>query len=91
VLIAVTGASGFIGCALCAELVELTVQVCGSVRNLSLVRDDSQVEFVAVRDIAAGMDWSSALADFDCVNHCAAFGSTGGCGRGAAVGVSKFD
>ena len=70
--VCVTGASGFIGRALCAELVGRGAAVGGAVRSLSLVGGDLQVEFVAVGEIGAETDWSSALADVDCVIHCAA-------------------
>jgi nucleoside-diphosphate-sugar epimerase len=71
-LIAVTGASGFIGRALCTELVERGVAVRGAVRSLNWVDDDSRVEFMTVGEIGAETDSSHVLEDVDCVIHCAA-------------------
>jgi nucleoside-diphosphate-sugar epimerase len=62
--------SGFIGRALCAELVERGAAVGGAVRRLSLLGGDSQVEFVAVGEIGAETDRSSSAADFDCDSLC---------------------
>lgn len=78
--ICVTGASGFIGRALCAELVERGLAVRGAVRSLNSVDDDSRVEFVAVGEIGAETDWVGVLDSrvrgnegvVDCVIHCAA-------------------
>jgi len=68
----VTGANGFVGRALCAALVERGMAVRGVVRTLNSVGDDSRGDFVAVGEIDAETDWSSTLADVDCVIHCAA-------------------
>lgn len=84
--ILITGSSGFVGRALCAELVERGVTVRGAVRSLNSVGDDSRVEFVAVGEIGAETDWSWGVDSrfcgnddeksgndvVDCVIHCAA-------------------
>ena len=45
---------------LCAELVERGVQVRDAVKNLSTVRDDSQVD-LAVEEIGVWTDWAEVL------------------------------
>jgi nucleoside-diphosphate-sugar epimerase len=70
--VAITGASGFVGKALCAELLERGVAVRGALRSFGSIADDYRVEFVAVGEIGAKTDWSHALVEVDCVIHCAA-------------------
>ena len=68
----VTGANGFIGQSLCHALVESKHSVRGAVRSLHSSSLASGVEPVAVGNLDAATDWSSALAGVDCVIHCAA-------------------
>ncbi|ULX57900.1 UDP-glucose 4-epimerase [Ectothiorhodosinus mongolicus] len=69
----VTGASGFVGAALCRELDARGFAVRGAVRSLhSSFSLASGIEPVAVGNLDAATDWSSALAGVDCVIHCAA-------------------
>lgn len=68
--IAVTGASGFVGQALCADLRSRGMLVRPLVRAVPSLPTDA--ETVAVGDIGAETDWSAALAGVDCVIHCAA-------------------
>jgi len=72
--ILVTGASGFVGSALCATLVQRSIAVRGAVRSLDRVvgREIEGVEWVAVGDIDTMTDWRMALQGVDCVIHCAA-------------------
>ena len=71
-VVAVTGASGFVGTALCGELHARGFAVRGAVRSVYRSFLDSGVELVAVSNLDAAADWSSALAGVDCVIHCAA-------------------
>jgi len=69
----VTGANGFVGRALCAELAGRGIAVRAAVRRLDLVaRDTSDIEFVPVGNIGVATDWSSVEANVDYVIHCAA-------------------
>ena len=71
-VVAVTGASGFVGAALCGELHARGFAVRGTVRSLHSSFSASGVEPVAVANLDAATDWSSALVGVDCVIHCAA-------------------
>lgn len=67
----VTGASGFVGRALCLDLARRGYTVRAAVRELS----GATVlpgEVVQIGDIRAGADWSSAIAGVDAVVHLAA-------------------
>ncbi|MGS5088200.1 UDP-glucose 4-epimerase family protein [Hydrogenophaga sp. A37] len=66
--IAVTGASGFVGRALCARLREQGRSVLPLVRTATLEQADARV----VGDLGPETDWSHALQGIDCVVHCAA-------------------
>ena len=68
----VTGASGFVGAALCSDLHARGFAVRGAVRSLHSFFPASGVEPVAVGNLDAATDWSSALAGVGCVIHCAA-------------------
>ena len=72
-LIAVTGAAGFIGGALVKALSTRGLPARGLVRSRnSLSRSSNPHENFIVGDIHAGTDWSHGLSDVDCVIHCAA-------------------
>ena len=73
-LIAVTGAAGFVGCALVKDLSArgLPVRGLARTRNALSCASHSNFESVIVGDIHAGTDWSHSLRDVDCVIHCAA-------------------
>ena len=71
-MIAVTGAAGFVGAALCGELYSRGFAVRSVVRSLHSAEPASGVEQIAVSNLDAATDWSSALGDVDCVIHCAA-------------------
>lgn len=71
-VVAVTGASGFVGSALCGELNARGFAVRGAVRSLRSSFSASGVEPIAVGNLDAATDWSTALAGVDCVIHCAA-------------------
>ena len=63
----VTGATGFVGSALCARLAASGIGVVPAVRNPSGLPHE-----VAVGNLAASTDWRSALAGCDAVVHLAA-------------------
>ncbi|WP_411976609.1 UDP-glucose 4-epimerase family protein [Sulfitobacter faviae] len=65
-VVAVTGASGFIGSALCQYLSERGFDVRAIVRHA-----DPGSHAIANGDIGPDTDWSSALDGVDCVVHCA--------------------
>jgi len=71
-VIAVTGAAGFVGAALCGELYSRGFAVRSVVRSLHSAEPASGVEQIAVSNLDAATDWSSALRGVDCVIHCAA-------------------
>lgn len=66
----VTGASGFIGSALCARLLRDKTLVRAAVRSLGLQPDS--VETVVVESLSSETDWSKALRRVDQVVHLAA-------------------
>ncbi len=67
----VTGASGFVGSALCAYLVAKGNTVTGAVRSIP-EKILPGVEYRTVSDISADTSWSEALAGINAVVHCAA-------------------
>lgn len=72
-MILVTGASGFVGTALCRCLVASGVGVRGAVRCLDRFGAQvSGVEYVQVGEIGPHIDWSAALEGVDVVVHLAA-------------------
>jgi nucleoside-diphosphate-sugar epimerase len=69
----VTGATGFVGRALCAELVRHGAAVRGAVRHQDCTaRLDARAEGVVVGSIGAATDWTAALTGCDAVVHLAA-------------------
>ena len=71
VKVLVTGASGFVGSALCSHLVLRDLDVVGVVRGLP---DTSipGVEYRIVTEMSSTTDWHDALAGVQAVIHCAA-------------------
>jgi UDP-N-acetyl-alpha-D-quinovosamine dehydrogenase len=67
-IVLVTGASGFVGRALCDTLAASGRRVRRAVRRL----DSAPAGAVAVGDIGPDTDWSAALEGVDCVVHLAA-------------------
>jgi uncharacterized protein YbjT (DUF2867 family) len=72
-MITVTGASGFVGQALCNELLARGYSVRAVVRSRDSLpqRNANNLEVVAVGGIGDKTVWSKALVDTDCVIHCA--------------------
>jgi UDP-glucose 4-epimerase len=69
----VTGANGFVGAALCKRLDEQGIEARAAVRAASPARNHSPaIQTVAVSDIHAGTDWTTALAGVTHVVHLAA-------------------
>lgn len=71
-LVTVTGATGFIGVALCVALRERGFCVRGTVRSLNSASPIFGVEYCAIGNVDGATDWLSALDGVDCVIHCAA-------------------
>ena len=69
--ILVTGASGFVGSALCANLVGQGFMVLGAVRCLP-DREIAGVDYRLVADLSGDTNWSEALSGVDVVVHCSA-------------------
>jgi nucleoside-diphosphate-sugar epimerase len=69
--ILVTGASGFVGRALCAALVDAGYCVRAAVRQATTVPAGAS-EYCAVGDLGPGTDWKDALRNVDQVVHLAA-------------------
>lgn len=67
----VTGASGFVGSAVCRAIMSSNHECVASARNIqaSVVRAD---QVVATGDMTATTQWQEALSDVDVVIHCAA-------------------
>jgi len=70
--IAVTGALGFVGSALCSSVVAEGYAARAVVRFLDSIATVAGLDVVAVGQIDERTDWSAALAGVDCVIHCAA-------------------
>lgn len=70
--ILVTGANGFIGRPLCAQLLLNGCCVRACVRSAALTGLPAGVQATAIASIGAGTDWSAALAGIDIVIHLAA-------------------
>ena len=66
--VAVTGANGFVGSAVCDRL----VQTNNTVRPVVRTSSSSGPDAFAVGDIHGKTDWREALQGMDCVVHCAA-------------------
>jgi nucleoside-diphosphate-sugar epimerase len=69
-----TGATGFIGSALCRALVQRGYRVRAAVRDADRAArsGDSSLEWIGIGDIGPATDWQSACADVECVVHLAA-------------------
>jgi len=68
----VTGANGFIGRALCADLSSRGYRVLAAVRKKTDVDQPAAVQHVVIGDIDEHTDWTAALSGVDCVVHLAA-------------------
>ena len=68
----VTGASGFVGQAMCSALLAQGHTVRAAVRSAALMSSTHGLNVVEVGEVDAQTDWSAALAGMDSVIHCAA-------------------
>ncbi|MDB9986896.1 NAD-dependent epimerase/dehydratase family protein [Candidatus Pelagibacter sp.] len=69
--ILVTGATGFIGQALCKTLSKSGRLVRGTVRSHNSISEDTKAEYINVEDINIAKNWKDVLDDIDCIVHCA--------------------
>lgn len=72
-LVAVTGASGFIGGALCDELYRSGFQVRGIVRSSDSIMLNPRVEYSVIGNIGSNTAWAPVLKGVDCLVHCASY------------------
>lgn len=68
----VTGASGFVGRALCAALLAKNYAFRATVRSANSMLPSNASSVFAVGEVDAQTNWSAALAGVNCVIHCAA-------------------
>jgi len=68
----ITGASGFIGKALCKNLSEKNFEVFGATRNSKLSINNNNFKKVLIKDIGQTKKWINNLDKIDCIIHCAA-------------------
>lgn len=68
----VTGAAGFIGQAVCADLRLRGNEVIGALRQRNTVRELASVDYVSMGEMDESTDWSSVVKRVDCVVHLAA-------------------
>lgn len=77
--ILVTGASGFVGRALCKRLVSDGYKVTAATRGVEANQADPALHYIQVADVSGATDWTAALSPFvggtrfpvDCIVHCA--------------------
>ena len=70
--ILVTGASSFVGQALCSSLLMQGYVIRAAVRSSDSMEPFGGLDVVVVGEVGAQTDWSAALQGVDCVIHCAA-------------------
>ena len=68
----VTGAGGFIGQAVCADLRLRGLKVIGALRQRDIDHESTLVDYLAMGDIDEWTDWSPVVSGVDCVVHLAA-------------------
>jgi len=68
----ITGASGFVGQALCSSFLAKSYSARAAIRSAGAVLSTDSLDVVVVGEIGAQTDWSAALAGMDFIIHCAA-------------------
>lgn len=70
----VTGATGFVGSALCRALIRRGYRVRAAVRDAERMAHSggSTLEYIGIGDIGPATEWQGACADVECVVHLAA-------------------
>jgi UDP-glucose 4-epimerase len=72
--ILITGATGFVGCALCQHLVTQKINIKISITAVVRKYNHSlpvSVQQIKIDDLTANIDWLSLLKDIDCIIHLA--------------------
>ena len=69
--ILITGASGFIGRSLCKTLFTSGRFFRGAVRSIDSISIDTRSNYISIGDISTNTNWKNALANIDCIIHCA--------------------
>ena len=69
--ILVTGASGFIGNALCNRLFKSHYITYGVVRNSSALFTDNNFNQILIKEINSNTNWKDVLNNINCIVHCA--------------------
>lgn len=70
--ILVTGSTGFVGNALIARLIKDQFSVSAVVRNTSIKKISSDINFIRIGGLSSSLDWSNALKGVTAVVHLAA-------------------
>ena len=70
--VAITGATGLVGQALCSALTTHDFLIRAIVRSANIDLKSSLFEIAPINEINGQTDWFNALKDVDCVLHCAA-------------------
>ena len=70
--ILITGASGYIGKAICVALSNLDYSVCGVIREQTKnINSNKNIKYKVLGDISLNINWTKILKGYDCVIHCA--------------------
>jgi len=69
--ILVTGASGFIGKALCNKLIKTNLSTCVAVRSFNSYYNHNAIKQILIKDINSNTNWKNVLNNIDCIVHCA--------------------
>lgn len=72
-MILITGSNGFVGSALCIELLKRNFNIVATVRELNKKTiNSSNLKIISIGDINGETDWSEALKGVSTIIHCAA-------------------
>ena len=70
--VAITGATGLVGQALCSALTPHDFLIRATVRSANIDLKSSLFEIASISEINGQTDWFNALKGVDCIVHCAA-------------------